>query len=163
MLDFRTISSLKPGDLYEMLLDSYSDLIEKYDPENKERYLSSWRNSDKLAFSIPVIGKCIFVSYLDDELAGFISYDPRNHPAFMVVGQNCILSRFKGKGLGSEQLSHLISFAKSNGYKMMRITTGDNQFFIPAQKMYQRAEFKETRRFRNDTFGYNEIEYELKF
>lgn len=161
MLTFKSLSSLKPGQLFEMLASSYCDLIEKYDPQNKEEYLKSWKQADKDAFDNPnTIGKCIFVTYADKELVGFASWDPRHFPDYGIVGQNCVLHKNKGKGYGKMQIEELLRIFKEAKCKKALVSTGDSNFFISAQKMYQSVGFKETKRFLNQKWGFNEIEYE---
>lgn len=161
MITFKTLSSLDLGQIYEMLKDSYQDLIEKYDSKNKEKYLESWKQADKDVFDNPnTIGKCIFVTYADNELVGFASWDPRHFPEYGIVGQNCVLPKHKGKGYGKMQIEELLKIFKEAKCKKALVSTGDSDFFIPAQKMYQSVGFKETKRFLNQKWGFNEIEYE---
>lgn len=160
MLTFKPLSTLKRGDIYQMLCDSYHDLALKYDASHKQQYLHSWRSNDDLAFDyLDTVGKCIFVSYLDDQLVGFTSFDPRHFPDYGVVGQNCVLTKFKGQGFGKQQLSYLLSYFTSQGCRQAIVSTGESDFFIPAQRMYLAVGFVEKSRVMNETYGYREINY----
>ena len=72
MLTFKPLTSLKRGQLFEMLASSYQDLADKYDPKNKEKYIKSWQQADSDAFDNPkTIGKCILITHLGNEPIGF--------------------------------------------------------------------------------------------
>ncbi len=76
---FKPLTSLKPGHLFDMLVDSCSDLIEKYDWKNKDKYLESWRKMDSSSFeNLETLGKYVLVSFVDNSSVGFFSWDPRN-------------------------------------------------------------------------------------
>lgn len=162
MISFASIKSIKQGQLFEMLNASYKDLIETFDRKNKEKYLESWGQFDKNTFdNADIIGKCLFVSRLDNKLVGFASYDPRHFPNYGIIGQNCVLPEFKRKGYGKLQIQELLRiFNKAHCLKAF-VTTGDNDFFIPAQNMYKSLGFKETTRQRNIKWGFKEIKYQL--
>ncbi len=92
-----------------------------------------------------------------NDLVGFISFDLRNFPEYGIVGQNCVLSKHKGKGYGKAQLTYLLDYFKSKNCKKVLVSTGDNTFFLPAQKMYLREGFAEIKKEINEKFGYGEI------
>jgi ribosomal protein S18 acetylase RimI-like enzyme len=161
MITFKPLSTLKPGQLFEILTTSYRELIEKYDPINKEKYLADWQQSDKDAFDYPeTIGKCVLVSYVDNQPVGFVSYDPRNFPNFGIVGQNCVLPKFRGHSFGKIQIEKLLEIFKDGKCVKALVSTGANDFFIPAQKMYKSLGFIETGRHLNEKWGFTEIEYQ---
>lgn len=161
MLTFKPLSSLKRGQLFEMLMKSYKDLIEKYDTKNKDKYIESWEQSDKSAFDNPeTVGRCVLVTHLDDKAVGFTSWDPRNFPEYGIVGQNCVLPEYQGKGYGKMQIEQLLKIFREAKCKKAVVSTGDCDFFIPAQKMYQRLGFKEIKRIFNEKWGSMEVEYE---
>lgn len=163
MITFKTLSSLNRGQIYEMLKDSYQDLIEKYDSQNVEKYLGSWEQADKDAFNnANTIGKYLFVTFIDNELVGFASWDPRHFPEYGIIGQNCVLTKHKGKGFGKLQIEELLRIFKKAECEKALVSTSDNDFFIPAQKMYQSVGFKETKRLLNQEWGFDDIEYEKK-
>ena len=70
------------------------------------------------------------------------SWDPRNYPV-VIIGHNCIKQEYKGKGFGKEQLGIALDKLRASGFKMSRVSTGIMSFFIPAQRMYVFAGFKE--------------------
>jgi ribosomal protein S18 acetylase RimI-like enzyme len=46
----------------------------------------------------------------------------------------------KGKGYGKRQIEELLRIFKQEGCKRAKVSTSDNDFFIPARRMYERIE-----------------------
>ncbi len=161
-ISFKPLSSLQSGQLFEMLADSYIDLIEKDDVRNRDKYIESWAQMDRKAFdSTEPMGKYILVTHLDGKSIGFASYDPRYFPQYGIIGQNCIRSEFKGKGYGRIQIEEILKLFKLAGCHKVIVSTGNINFFIPAQKMYKSLGFEEIGRQLNQVWGYQEIKYEM--
>lgn len=109
--------------------ESYSEIV-KIEKE-------SWREYDSSIFShLDTIGKCGFVSCLEDKSIGFASWDPRNSPDFVIIGHNCILTNYRKRGFGRLQILEMLKRFKAMQFKKVKTTTGAGHFFLPAQKMY---------------------------
>lgn len=67
-------------------------------------------------------------------------------PAYAIVGHNCILPEFRGKGLGKQQIQEILRRFQTLGIKTARVLTNDHPFFLPAQRMYGAIGFRELRR-----------------
>lgn len=159
MLKFNSISSCQKGQLFQIIYESYKDFVAN-DLKNKDKYLENWQKFDDDAFNNPKIGKCVLVSFLNNNPIGLVSYDPRNFPEFGIIGQNCILPKFQKKGYGKKQIEEVLRIFKQNVCKKAKVTTANLDFFLPAQKMYLSLGFKETERHLNPDFGYKIIECE---
>lgn len=161
MLTFSSISKLKPGGLAVIINKSYAALLETasgcWQQEKKK-----WDNFDQNAFANPVIGKCVFVTCLNNKPIGFASYDPRPWPEYGEIGQNCILPEYQGKGYGKQQIAQILKIFKENSVKKAVVTTSEHPFFISAQKLYQSLGFKEVKRFPGGPDpNYGLIKYEI--
>lgn len=145
MLLFKPISGFQPGDLFQIIYQSYTKLIEK----NRKCWggeIPKWKDFDRQAFGKPPMAKCVFVTCLNKKPIGLASFDPRNKPKFGIIGQNCILPSYQGKGYGSKQILKILKVFKKRGIRSARVTTSEHPFFTPALKMYQQLGFKEVRR-----------------
>lgn len=49
--------------------------------------------------------------------------------------------QFRGKGVGSLILETMLDFARSKGYQRVSLETGTSDYFLPAQKFYQKLGF----------------------
>ena len=56
---------------------------------------------------LDIADKYCFVTVLDGEPIGHISWDPRHKPDYVEIGHNCIITKYKGKGYGYFQLEEL--------------------------------------------------------
>jgi hypothetical protein len=97
-LTFVSISRFAPGALAGMIKKSYAALVEEC-PEYWEAENENWEDFDREVFTYPEsVGECAFISLLDGEPVGLASYDPRQAPQYGIVGQNCVLPEYQGKG-----------------------------------------------------------------
>ncbi|WP_417442055.1 GNAT family N-acetyltransferase [Idiomarina sp.] len=48
---------------------------------------------------------------------------------------------FRGKGVASKLLLHLLNFAKQQGYTSVSLETGTQSYFAPARKLYKKFGF----------------------
>lgn len=145
-LTFAPISLFSPGALANLLHRSYAALVEEC-PSRWVCETEKWEDFDRQTFAHPdTIGKCVFVSHLRDEPVGLASYDPRQAPRYGLIGQNCILPEFRGRGFGMLQIQEVLRRFGERGIRTARVTTSEHPFFLPARKMYESVGFKEIRR-----------------
>ena len=145
-IQFKSTNNQKPGALYSLLSQSYADLIES-DPIHWKPEENNWIEFDRDVFgNLGTIGACVFLSWHGRELIGFASFDPRQAPNFGIIGHNCILPVFCGQGFGKQQIKEILDRFITLGLQTAKVTTNDNPFFVPAQKMYESCGFKEVSR-----------------
>lgn len=159
MLTFNSIFSYKEGYLFEILNKSYSELLNK-DIKDKIKYVENWKQFDRDSFNQPQIGKCVLITCLNYIPIGFASYDPRHFPNFGIIGHNCILPEYRNQGYGKLQIENLLKIFTNNRCRKAKVSTGEIEFFLPAQKMYKNLGFKEVRKYYDKIRSYNVIEYE---
>jgi hypothetical protein len=93
----------QPGLIASMLKQSYADVVES-DPLHWGPKVPKWEQFDREVFEHPdTVGACVFLSWSGDQLVGFGSYDPRQKPEFGIVGLNCVLPEFCGRGSGNSR------------------------------------------------------------
>jgi ribosomal protein S18 acetylase RimI-like enzyme len=135
-IEFEEINQFPRGTLADMLADAYG-----FDPRWAAEHLEDWRSLDSFFFDNPAIAeKYGFVTVVDDEPVGFISWDPRHRPEYEEIGHNCILARYKRRGYGTLQLREAVRRILLDRPRRIVVTT--NASLLPAQKMYERAGFR---------------------
>jgi len=147
-MNIRFSSPLKydRGLIANLLEETYRELVLS-NPRVWKQEEKKWKEFDKEIFEYPdSIGRCVFLTLLERQIAGFGSYDPRHGPEFGIVGHNCILPEFRGRGYGKQQLSEILRRLQSLSIKKAKATTGSHPFFIPAQRMYSSCGFIEVGR-----------------
>lgn len=158
MLAHRPFSVLEPGAILEALQEIYAAYPFRY-TRKKAAWERNWRAYDQLLFANPdTVGRAGFASFFDGALVGFCSWDPRRAPA-VTVGHNGILPPWRGRGFGAAQIRRMLEIFRERGYATATVTTGDEEFFVPAQRTYVSCGFREADRFEED--GDRLIRYEL--
>ncbi len=116
-MTFKPLYKEKASTIYRLLSESYRKFL-KDNPECRESWQRDWRDYDADVSSHPeTVGKCGFFSHAEGKLIGFASYDPRGNNERAIVGHNCVLPAFQGKGLGSIQLQELLRILEQRGSK----------------------------------------------
>ena len=104
MIEFKKITDFKRGTLYDILEDAYL-----YDERNKSIWDDNWKETDDFFYDNPDIAKKYgFITCLDSEPIGFITWDPRNRPDYVEIGHNGIRQSYKRKGYGKLQLKEAL-------------------------------------------------------
>ena len=162
LLRFTPLRQYPRGIIASLLRRSYAPLLAA-DPDVWGRESEGWEEFDREAFeNLNTVGKCVFVSCLDEEVVGFGSFDPRKAPEVGVVGHNCILPEFQGRGYGTLQLIEILRRLKERGIDKAVVSTGLHPFFLPARRTYLACGFSETKRITQELDGrYGIVEYEL--
>jgi GNAT superfamily N-acetyltransferase len=146
-LTFAPVSFFAPGALARIIKKSYAALVEEC-PDYWEAENENWEDFDREAFAHPeTVGECAFISLLEGAPVGLASYDPRQAPRYGIVGQNCVLPEFRGRGVGKRQIAEILRRFRQRGMRTALVTTSAHPFFLPARKMYESLGFDEIRRF----------------
>lgn len=135
------------GGLLDIIARCYAELVAG-EPAIWGGERRNWEDFDRGVFDDPeTVGNCAFVSRLGGEVAGLASFDPRNRPAYGLVGQNCVLPDFRNRGIGRRQILEVLGRFREAGIESARVTTSGHPFFRPALAMYRSLGFREIRRF----------------
>ena len=157
MLTFEPITAYPKGTLHAQLFDAYS-----FSSACLAHWNDDWREYDSFMYSNPQIANaCGFVSVLNGQPIGHVTWDPRHIPDYAILGHNCILTAYKGHGYGKAQLHEAIRRLRMTGVQKIIVTT--NELLLPAQRNYESAGFIKVNEWTNDRFSFagNLIDYEL--
>ncbi len=134
-IEFWKTTEFSRGLILDLLQDAYS-----FDPNYERCWQENWRQTDDFLFNNRQIAeRYSFVTTLHGEPIGFIVWDPRNLPAHVEIGHNCIRTSHKGKGYGKLQLLEAMNRIRAMGAKKIIVTTNEN--LVSAQKNYESAGF----------------------
>ena len=132
-IHFAKFSNYNRGLVADLLSDAYAF-------DDKYMNIDQFRESDDFWFdNLDIADRCGFVTTLGSEVIGFISWDPRNMPAYAIIGDNCIVTKHKGEGYGKLQLQEAVNRIAENGAKKIFVST--NIDLVPAQRMYESVGF----------------------
>ena len=105
------------------------------------------------------VGACTFIACLHGKPIGMASFDPRQHPERGIIGWNCVVPAYQGKGFGTRQILELLRLFRELGFRRAWVTTADEEFFVPAQRTYEACGFVRVRKTEASNIEY---EFELK-
>lgn len=132
---FRKVTDFRRGTLYALLADAYS-----FDERCAACWASQWQEFDDFFYDNPKIADaCGFVTVLEGEPIGMISWDPRNRPEYVILGHNCIVTRCKGKGFGKRQLREAVARIGRDG-DVKKIVVDTNSSLV-APRNYESVGF----------------------
>lgn len=156
MLKFEPVTKCEKGIVFSLLSQSWAEL---WDDELSEKIK---RFCKEVFENLDTVGACVFISTLNGKPVGMASWDPRQKPEIGIIGYNCILPEYRGKGFGKAQIKKILKRMKNQGFEKAFVTTGELPFFEAADKMYLACGFKETRRYNKDRDSrYGSIDYEI--
>ena len=140
MIEFKKVSEFPRGTLYNQLVDAYS-----FNDNCIKTWNNSWKEYDNYFYdNLEIADKYAFITIVDGEAIGHISWDPRHKPKYVEIGHNCIITKYKNKGYGHIQLMEAIRRIKEyNDLEKIIVTT--NEIFIPEQRNYESVGFKKIR------------------
>ncbi len=158
-IEFRLMSEFPRGTLKNQLSDAYS-----FDSRWQNLFEGSWQEYDDFFYDDDkVLTSCGFVTCLDGKPIGHISWDPRNAPAYVIIGHNCILTEYKGKGYGKRQLQEAVRrIIESKHPKKIIVSTND---LLIAKYNYESVGFSFVKREKNtdeSAFSGDYLFYEMK-
>ncbi|TLC97816.1 GNAT family N-acetyltransferase [Robinsoniella peoriensis] len=157
-IEFRKVSGFNRGTILNLLSDAYS-----FDERMGQCWRSDWEEFDDFFFdNLQIADQYGFITTLDGEAIGLVSWDPRNMPEYVEVGHNCIKSTYKGRGYGTMQLEEAVN--RIMGYDVKKIIVTTNAGLFPAQRMYESVGFKIVLRRKNSgiaDFAGEYIDYEI--
>ena len=151
----------KSGTISAILKICYADLVSS-DPDLWGNEAEAWKRFDDDVYKeTETTGDCTFLSWLENNLIGFASYDPRQWPAYGIIGHNCILPQFQRRGFGKLQILEILKRFQKMEFKKAKVSTLDHPFFVPAQEIYLVCGFSELGRYPwEGSPDYRLIEYE---
>ena len=141
-LAFTAFDQRPQGTLAEILLQSYAPLLKEVSPETEAELRRSWQEFDRVAYeAVETVGRCGFLTFVDGELVGFGSWDPRAWPEMGRVGHNCVRPNWQRRGYGLSQMQEILGRFRVRGFATAEARTGEQDFFEPARRMYARCGF----------------------
>ena len=157
MLKFEPVTQHEKGIIFSLLSQSW---IELWNDELQEKI----KQYDREIFeNLDTVGACVFSSILNGKPIGMASWDPRQAPEVGIIGYNCILPEYQGRGFGKVQIKEVLKRLKDHGFEKAFVTTGEHPFFESADKMYLACGFKETKRYKQGRGPrYGSIDYGIE-
>ncbi len=135
-IEFRSIMEFPRGTLCALLKEGYL-----FEPKFERDCIEQWQEFDDFFFDNPHIAEISgFMTVLNNNPIGFVSWNPTNLPISVEIGHNCISDKYKGNGYGLRQMQEAVKRIITQGAEKIIVTT--NEILVPAQHTYESAGFK---------------------
>jgi ribosomal protein S18 acetylase RimI-like enzyme len=149
------LSDAESETIYKALCKSYQGW------EDFSKWENDWKEFDKDIHEFPdTIGSSGFATFLGETIVGFISWDPRQFPSYVIIGHNCVLPKYRNQGIGKQQITKALNSFQQHGFEIARVSTKRDSFFKYSRRMYESCGFIECSPYRND--GENMIYYSME-
>jgi len=147
-LDFTSPQEHPPGTVFELLRRAWAPL---WNPGLE----ANIRAFDTDVTDEPAtVGACTFITCLDGLPVGMASYDPRQGPERGIIGWNGVVPEQQRRGFGTRQIRELLRIFRHRGFRKACVTTGQEDFFVPAQRMCEACNFLDVGRTEDDNIAY---------
>jgi ribosomal protein S18 acetylase RimI-like enzyme len=84
----------------------------------------------------------ILVSEVGGEVVGFISFSIDEESKLGTIGYNAVKDGYRGKGIGTTQLTRVLEIFKQRGTRYARVYVWLDDQHAPARRMYEKCGFK---------------------
>jgi RimJ/RimL family protein N-acetyltransferase len=154
-LTFRSAVEYEPGTVYAILAECYAGILDAALQDSLKRL-------DRAILAAPdTVGACALVSSVNDDIIGFLSYDPRQGPEVGIIGHNGVLPPFQRRGYGTQQIMEILRLFTLRRFVLTRVSTSEHPFFAPARRMYEKHGFRQCGTTPDDRWGpYAIVHYE---
>lgn len=143
--------------VYSLLAQSWAEILDEQLEAKIVRFDKEVSDNPK------TVGACTYITLLDDNPAGMFSWDPRKAPEIGIIGWNCVLPEYRGRGIGKSQVQEILRRFRESGFQKAAVTTSEHPFFAAARRMYLACGFVEQHRYPDTGDSkYRKIDYELR-
>ena len=86
--------------------------------------------------------ECALVTEYDGQIVGFITYNLFERKKLGIIGNNAILPKYQGRGLGTKQYQKVLEIFSESGMLYAGVTTGSDKSHASARAAYEKVGFK---------------------
>jgi putative acetyltransferase len=88
----------------------------------------------------------VVVAEVDGAAVGFATFHLNEKTRIGMVGNNAVLPDYRGRGIGGQLHVRVLELIEEAGMEFAQVTTGLEDYYEPARRMYERQGFKELNR-----------------
>ena len=117
---------------------AYADVRAQQSGEILDRIWEKWQADLPHVFDI----KKVVIAEVDGEAVGFASYKLDAATRIGTVDDNAVLPHYRGRGVGRQMLACVLKIIEAAGMEFARVSTGLDEPYAPARRMYERQGFE---------------------
>ena len=145
-----TIRIAKEADretLIELIVCGFADVtVNRW---REERYgiiggrtWDEWKAEDMRTIDI----KNVIIAEVGGKAVGFATFHINEKTRIGTVGNNAVLPEYRGRGIGGQLDARVLELIEEAGMEFAQVSTGLEDCYEPARRMYERQGFKELNR-----------------
>ena len=133
--------------LIELIVQGFADVtVNRW---REERYgiiggrtWDEWKADDMRTIDI----KNVVIAETDGRAVGFATFHVNDKTRIGTVGNNAVLPEYRGRGIGGQLDARVLELIAAAGMEFAQVSTGLEDCYEPARRMYERQGFKELNR-----------------
>ena len=102
------------------------------------RAWDEWKADDMRTIDI----NCVVVAEIDGTPVGFATFHVNEKTRIGTVGNNAVLPAYRGQGIGGQLDARVLALIEEAGMEFAQVSTGLEDCYEPARRMYERQGFK---------------------
>lgn len=84
----------------------------------------------------------VMLAEVAGKAVGFATYELDDATRVGTVSDNAVLPEFRGRGIGAQLLARVLKQMEAAGMEFAEVSTGSDDPYAPARRMYERQGFK---------------------
>lgn len=106
------------------------------------RTWDEWKADDMRTIDI----NCVVIAEANGKAVGFATYHVNERTRIGTVGNNAVLPAYRGRGIGGQLDARVLDLIAKAGMEFAQVSTGLEDCYEPARRMYERQGFTELNR-----------------
>ena len=86
--------------------------------------------------------KMVLIAEVAGLAVGSATYELDDATRIGRVSDNAVLPEFRGRGIGAQLLARVLELMDEAGMEFAEVSTGSDDSYMPARRMYERQDFK---------------------
>ena len=131
------------GTLIELIVRGFAEVtVNRW---REERYgiiggrtWDEWKADDMRTIDI----NNVVIAEVDGKAVGFATYHVNEETRIGTVGNNAVLPEYRGRGIGGRLDARVLEFIAEAGMEFAQVSTGLEDCYEPARRMYERQGFE---------------------
>ena len=124
--------------LIELFVLAYEDVRVQQVGDILQRIWDEWKADLRQTIDI----KKVIIAEIDGEAVGVASYKLNDATRIGTVDDNAVLPEYRGRGIGAQLLARVLRLMEEAGMEFAEVSTGSDDPYTPARRMYERQDFK---------------------